>query len=168
MAAPANDVQNIPELQYLTTEEVLDVFDSRARRRLNMSGAEFLRRWRDGQYDDSDDPDVVSVTMLLPLIGEDADQRRHEHPVQTNERATEVASRKDEHMSDDLELFSEERGIEIFDARARHLFGVSGPEFVERWKAGCYDHLWEEHDFMLMLFSLPLVGENPWPNQVLD
>lgn len=43
------------------------LFDERARRTLGITGDEFLCRWDAGQYNGVDDPDVVSLAMLIPF-----------------------------------------------------------------------------------------------------
>ncbi len=73
-----------------------------------------------------------------------------------------AAPANDVRTDEGLVRFTEEEAAAIFDARARRHFGISGPEFVKRWKAGCYDHIGDERHYMAMLFALPLVGENPW------
>lgn len=61
-----------------------------------------------------------------------------------------------------IKYLTDEEAAELFDARAQRHFGISGPEWVKRWRAGCYHHLGDTRDHMYMLFSLPLVGEDPW------
>ncbi|NVI90426.1 hypothetical protein [Actinomadura sp. BRA 177] len=65
----------MPETRHHTDVEVDEVsradgasmLDNAARRRLNISGEEFLARWDRGYYDDSDDPAVADVAMLIPF-----------------------------------------------------------------------------------------------------
>ena len=53
----------------LTEEEAAALFDREARRRLGMSGAEFIAAWESGQFDDDpDQPAVMYLAMLLPLV----------------------------------------------------------------------------------------------------
>jgi hypothetical protein len=53
----------------LTPEEAWDVFDRAARDDLSMSGEEFLRRWDAGAFRaDPDQPGVMDVAMLIPLV----------------------------------------------------------------------------------------------------
>ena len=53
-----------------THEEGLAMLDRRAQRRLGISGAEFLRRWKAGDYAaNPDQPGVIDVAMLLPFVG---------------------------------------------------------------------------------------------------
>ncbi len=59
-----------PPVREATHEEGLAMLDRRARHRLGISGAEFLRRWEAGEYaDDPDQPGVMDVAMLLPFVG---------------------------------------------------------------------------------------------------
>ncbi len=61
---------NVPPVREATHEEGLVMLDRRARRRLGISGAEFLRRWEAGEYTaDPDQPGVIDVAMLLPFVG---------------------------------------------------------------------------------------------------
>jgi hypothetical protein len=47
------------------------MLDREARRYLGISGEEFLRRWRNGEYaSDPEQPGVVDVAMLLPFAAE--------------------------------------------------------------------------------------------------
>jgi hypothetical protein len=59
-ADPAADVDE------LTAEQQRDLLEREAQRYLNMSAAEFARRWRDGEFRENDDPRVTRVAMLLP------------------------------------------------------------------------------------------------------
>lgn len=53
----------------LTPEEAWDVFDRAAQNDLHMSGEEFLRRWDAGAFRaDPDQPGVMDVAMLIPLV----------------------------------------------------------------------------------------------------
>ncbi len=54
-------------VRQLSTDEGRRMLDQAAQRYLHMSGAEFLRRWDAGAFDDVDTPDVVHVGMLVPL-----------------------------------------------------------------------------------------------------
>ena len=59
----------LPPVKTLTEKEAREEFDAQARRRLGISGEEFLRRWDAGEYPDPDgDPDVIWMAMLLPLV----------------------------------------------------------------------------------------------------
>lgn len=54
-------------------QEARDLFDARARYYLNISGEEFLRRWRNGDYvGKTDEFGVATLAMLLPLVDEDS------------------------------------------------------------------------------------------------
>ena len=53
----------------MTAEEGREMFDQVARRRLGMSGDEFIRRWDAGEFDGEPERlDVMDVAMLLPLV----------------------------------------------------------------------------------------------------
>jgi hypothetical protein len=51
----------------LTREESLALVDEQARKHLGISGAEFIRKWDAGEFDDPDDkPHVMWIASLLP------------------------------------------------------------------------------------------------------
>jgi hypothetical protein len=53
----------------LTEEEAAALFDREARKRLGMSGQAFLEAWESGQFDDDpDQPAIMYMAMLLPLV----------------------------------------------------------------------------------------------------
>jgi hypothetical protein len=52
----------------LTLEEGRVLLDKQARRYLNMSGDEFVKRWEAGEFDDDPDrPEIMRVAMLIPF-----------------------------------------------------------------------------------------------------
>jgi hypothetical protein len=50
-----------------TPEEGRAMLDRAAREVLNISGEEFLARYDAGEYEDSDDPAITRVAMLIPF-----------------------------------------------------------------------------------------------------
>jgi hypothetical protein len=57
-----------PNIRELSDEEGRELFDRQARRYLNMSGEEFIRRWDAGEFDEGpENPAVVRLAMLLPF-----------------------------------------------------------------------------------------------------
>ena len=44
-----------------------ELFDNAAQHYLGISGEEVLGRWDSGYYEDPDQPEVMSVVMLLPF-----------------------------------------------------------------------------------------------------
>ncbi|MFA1548814.1 hypothetical protein [Actinomadura chokoriensis] len=74
MSAPGKE-DTVPGTRHHTHVEADEVSRSdgasmlhkAARRRLNISGEEFLSRWDHGYYDDTDDPAVADVAMLIPF-----------------------------------------------------------------------------------------------------
>lgn len=52
----------------LSEEEAWKLFDTAARRYLGISGEEFLRSWEQGKYEGLDEPRLMHVIMLLPLV----------------------------------------------------------------------------------------------------
>jgi hypothetical protein len=52
----------------LTLKEGRALLDKQARRYLNMSGDEFVKRWEAGEFDDDPDrPEVMRLVMLIPF-----------------------------------------------------------------------------------------------------
>ena len=51
----------------VTEEEGWAILDRAARRYLGISGEEFVRRWKAGEYPDPDGTPVLRVAMLLPF-----------------------------------------------------------------------------------------------------
>jgi hypothetical protein len=43
------------------------LFDNAAQHYLDITGEEFLERWDSGYYEEPDQPEVMSVIMLLPF-----------------------------------------------------------------------------------------------------
>ncbi len=58
------------QLREVTLAEGREILDARARRYLQMSGEEFLDRWRRGEFRDVDRPEVMRVVMALPFVRE--------------------------------------------------------------------------------------------------
>jgi hypothetical protein len=55
----------LPPIRWLTDEEWTAKVDPAARRHLGMSGEEFTRAWKAGEFDDNPDrPEVMRVAML--------------------------------------------------------------------------------------------------------
>jgi hypothetical protein len=53
----------------LTEEQAYALLDREAHRYLGMSAQEFITAWEAGKFDDDpDQPDVMYVAMLLPLV----------------------------------------------------------------------------------------------------
>ncbi|MCC5574442.1 hypothetical protein IMZ11_02150 [Microtetraspora sp. AC03309] len=50
-----------------TPEEGRSLFDKASKDALGISGEEFLSRYDGGLYDDTDDPAVAGVAMLIPF-----------------------------------------------------------------------------------------------------
>ncbi len=69
MAEQLHSASSNGHVRDLTPEEGREAFDKAALYYLDISGDEFIRRWNEGYYnDDPDDPDVVEVIMMLPLV----------------------------------------------------------------------------------------------------
>ena len=61
------DDTHIIEAEEVSRADGIAMLDKAARRHLNISGEEFLARWDRGYYEDTDDPAVVGVAMLIPF-----------------------------------------------------------------------------------------------------
>lgn len=55
------------DVREATPEEGLQILDRAARRRLGISGLDFLKRWDAGEYDDSENPALSAVAVLIPF-----------------------------------------------------------------------------------------------------
>jgi hypothetical protein len=59
------------EIVELSEDEATEAFDRVARREMGISGAEFLRRWNEGEWTEKDldeVPGLVDVWMALPQV----------------------------------------------------------------------------------------------------
>ena len=66
------------KINWVSGAQALALLDARARRVLNMSGQEFLDKWRAGDFkdmDSSDGPGVIGVALLAP--SELSRERKH-------------------------------------------------------------------------------------------
>jgi hypothetical protein len=67
----------MPTPRYITPDEARQIFDDNARYYLDMSGDEFLFKWRNGGFGDVDrHPDhlkIMEVASLLTLLADDHD-----------------------------------------------------------------------------------------------
>lgn len=62
-------IESLPPIREITEQEFWDQFDSLARRRLGISGKEFLRRWDAGEWqEDSDQPGIITLEGMLPFL----------------------------------------------------------------------------------------------------
>ena len=59
--------KKVDGIRWLTPEQALALLDARARRVLNMSGKEFVAKWKAGEFknmDSADCPGVIGVALL--------------------------------------------------------------------------------------------------------
>jgi hypothetical protein len=60
------EANNVKEL---TLEEGRSLLDKQARKYLNISGDEFIKKWDAGEFgDDPDRPEIMHVAMLIPFV----------------------------------------------------------------------------------------------------
>jgi hypothetical protein len=55
--------------KFLTAKEGKVLFDQHARCYLQMSGKEFVRRWKAKEIKDPDRPEVMQIAFLIPCAG---------------------------------------------------------------------------------------------------
>ena len=70
MAIAARSADATPEddsIETMTREEGMQLLDHQARKYLGMSGEEFVRRYREGRFEDRHELNVARISMLLPL-----------------------------------------------------------------------------------------------------
>ncbi|MGI8945052.1 MAG: hypothetical protein ACR2GL_02280 [Thermoleophilaceae bacterium] len=51
----------------LSDEDGFALLDAQTRKHLGITAGEFVERWEQGEYTDSDDPQVRHLAVLLPL-----------------------------------------------------------------------------------------------------
>ena len=75
MATPIVDDETdlLPPVVELNYEESQAFFDEKARELLGISGAEFLRRWNAGEYDEIADEPGNSDYIYLSMLGQGMD-----------------------------------------------------------------------------------------------
>lgn len=54
-------------IKKLTVKQGRQLFDRQVRQSLNMSGSEFIRQWEKGKFKDTDESEVIRLSMLIPL-----------------------------------------------------------------------------------------------------
>jgi hypothetical protein len=53
----------------LSRKEGKKLLDRQARRSLNMSGEEFVCKWKARQFEDPEDPELMRLAFLIPFGG---------------------------------------------------------------------------------------------------
>jgi hypothetical protein len=66
MPGTRQDAESVDAVE-VSHEEGAAMLDKAAQHRLGISGEEFLARWDRGFYEDTDDPAVTEVAMLIPF-----------------------------------------------------------------------------------------------------
>ncbi len=56
------------QVRTLSPDEARKAFDAEARLYLGMSGEEFIAKWDAGEFQDPDQPNIIHVALLLPLV----------------------------------------------------------------------------------------------------
>ena len=58
----------LPDVHELNQQEGRQLLDSKARQYLGVSGEEFVRLWKQGHYRNADQPELMYLASLLPLV----------------------------------------------------------------------------------------------------
>lgn len=66
MAAQVQDPDR--EIHEISPSEAREIFDAAARTYLKMSGEDFLKRWDAKVFEEPDQPEVMHVAVLVPLV----------------------------------------------------------------------------------------------------
>lgn len=65
------------DVEYVSREEGIALFERQVRRELGISGDEFIRRYQSGELDDLDPSKVIHLSILLPFAGYSLDGRKN-------------------------------------------------------------------------------------------
>lgn len=72
MTSTQHDTLNLEGVREISPEEGFAMFDREARRMLNISGEEFLRRWESGEYDEApEQPGIARLVFLSEFAKQD-------------------------------------------------------------------------------------------------
>jgi len=66
----------LPEVVEVDYSEGVEILDRSARRKLGISGEEFIRRWDAGEYAEVEDVKAQEVASLLPFVRPTQDNAR--------------------------------------------------------------------------------------------
>jgi len=58
---------DMPKVKILTKNEGKKLLDRQARRQLNMSGDEFVRKWNAHEFADPEQPEIMGLAFLIPF-----------------------------------------------------------------------------------------------------
>ena len=64
---PTLDPSLLPPIREVSPEEGWELLDRQARKRLGMSGEEFVRKWEADEFEDSDQSDILLIAFMIPL-----------------------------------------------------------------------------------------------------
>ena len=67
-----------------------------------------------------------------------------------------------ENASDQVYELTEEEAWAMIEERTKAHFGLSAPEFIERWLSGGYGDPDDDPDALEIAVLLPGVGVDPW------
>lgn len=149
---PEPEEDDLPRVYRMTVEEAREVFEENARYWLDMSGDEFLRKWRNREFGDVDNhPNhvrILQVASLIPFV---------EH----HEEDTTMVTHHPE-TSDSVKILTREETAASFDRAARRYLGMSGREFKRKWDAGEFGDVDRHPDHLLIERVAALL---PWAEE---
>lgn len=153
--------------EYLTDEEALAMFDETARRYMNMSGEEFLRRWETGDFEDPDSSDVIHVGIMAPLFVDCGSGLKYESSAISEKllsadgaHARTMRSPKPEPELDESRIvyLTREEGLALLDEQAWEYLNMSGEEFLQRWETGDFEDP-DSYEVFHVGMLIPLAAE---------
>ncbi|MHB8575285.1 MAG: hypothetical protein ACYDCQ_08120 [Dehalococcoidia bacterium] len=56
-------------VEFITQDELWQIIDEQARGCLGISGEEFARKWKNGEFEDPDRPELMHIAIMLPHFG---------------------------------------------------------------------------------------------------
>lgn len=74
------DMLDPDRIEFVSIEEGKELLDEQARQYLNMSGEEFQRKYRAGEFEDYCQSEVVRLSFLLPFVEFQADDQEEHVP----------------------------------------------------------------------------------------
>lgn len=64
---PSLDAEFLPPIREVSPEEGMEMLDRQARKRLGMSGEEFIRKWEANEFEEPDQSDIIFLSFMIPL-----------------------------------------------------------------------------------------------------
>jgi hypothetical protein len=153
---------------WLTEEEAFAVLDTQARERLGMSGEEFLRRWRaddfSEEFKDEHHSDFVFLSLMAVPFGEKGSAVRADPRVpESGESTMAVEKQFVEAIDDQTEQMApggltDEEALAVLDRQARSRLGMSGEEFLRRWRDDAFSQDFKDENHPAFAFLSVMVA----------